>query len=193
MAAGDAGGVCSEVPAWRPETPALCVMQPQSSCEEFPFSEALNEDGCSLWDVFLLLVSDSRAFSLLYILRKISPPLPFFPVYLLVSLSCQLYEWPCTSTCSTLRSPLRQLSSGLSSAIHTKKRLLSQRSEKKEKKNLPAPKVHSWAKWSSRNVHTRVIKFLGTHQPTRESPCKCDRCISCHCVIRERAHDWKKD
>lgn len=123
MAAGDAADVCSEGPAWRSETPALCVMRPQSSCEEFPFSEALNEDGCSPQDVFLLLASDGRALSLSLSRTssgKIPPPLLFFfPVYLPVSLSCQLSERPRASSCGTARPPRRQLSSGLSSAIHT--------------------------------------------------------------------------
>lgn len=146
MAAGDVGDVCSEGPAWRSETPALCVMRPQSSCEEFPFSEAQNEDGCSLRDVFLLLASDSRSLFLSLALEhpqeRPPPPLLFFPVYLPVSLSCQLFERPRTSSCG--RPDANCHRAYLPPSTLAIKHLLSQR--RRKRKLAYTPTLHSWAK-----------------------------------------------
>lgn len=41
--------MCAQrAPLSEPESPAPYIMRPQNSCEEFRFSEALKEDGCSL-------------------------------------------------------------------------------------------------------------------------------------------------
>lgn len=93
---------------------------------------------CSL----LQTVALSFFLSLLNILRKDPPPLLFFPVYLPVSLSCQLFERPCTSSCGLPAANCHR--AYLPPSTLAIKRLLSQR---RRKRNLACtPTLHSWAK-----------------------------------------------